>query len=159
MFPQGISCALAGARTLSWIIHLPSVFIYHINNHTVGVNGYKWHLSSEGSKCFDVHQGVNALHNLLTNGLADVPPHIFYFGSFSSYIQCEEACRQVRKSSHRVIHFTILRQVNKFFVFQTTIMNIVRNKEIISFLSSQSANTDLMNSVIVKTGHVSRNWR
>ena len=40
----------------------------------------------------------------MSNGLADVPPHIFYFGSFSSYAQCEEACRQVRKSSHLAIN-------------------------------------------------------
>ena len=63
-------------------------------------------LLSAGSKCFDVHQGVNAVWGLMTNGLADVPPHNIYFGSFSSYIQCEEACRQVRKSSHLTINFT-----------------------------------------------------
>ena len=63
-------------------------------------------LLSAGSKCFDVHEGVNAVWGLMTNGLADVPPHIFYFGSFSSYEPCEEACRQVRKSSHLRINFT-----------------------------------------------------
>ena len=69
-------------------------------------------LLSAGSKCVDVHQGVNALDSLLTNGFADVPPHVFYFGPFVSYELCAEACRQVRKSSHRVIHFVILRQLN-----------------------------------------------
>ena len=119
-----LSCALEGIRTLFLIIHLPSVFIYYINNHTVGVNGYKWHLPSTGSKCFDVHQGVNAVDSLLANGLADVPPHVFYFGDFSSYAQCEEACRQVGKSSHRVIYFATLQQLNYFFIFRTTIINI-----------------------------------
>ena len=60
-----------------------------------------------GSKCVDVHEGVNAVWSLMTNGLIDVPPHIFYFGSFTSYEPCEEACRQVRKSSHLSINFIV----------------------------------------------------
>ena len=44
-----------------------------------------------------------------------------------------------RWGNTRIVRLTILQQLNEFFVFRTVIMNIVRNREIISFLSSQSA--------------------